>query len=124
MKHKFFIIVFTSVLILSAVVTYITATQKSGSVAQIYSGGTLLYEIDLKDIASPYELPIDNADGQNIILIKDGKISVKDANCPDKLCVKQGSISNSSYPIICLPNELVIKIADSQSGDLPDVISR
>lgn len=124
MKHKFFVIIFSVILILSVVITYIIANRKSGTVAQIYSSGSLIYEIDLNKSSAPYELPIENGDKRNIILVQDGKISIKEANCPNKLCVKQGSIKNSSYPIVCLPNELIIKIKGFRDSGIPDAISR
>ncbi len=41
-----------------------------------------------------------------IVEIKDRKVRVKDADCPNKLCVKQGWISRGS--IICVPKKIVI----------------
>jgi hypothetical protein len=46
--------------------------------------------------------------GNMIIEIKGKKVRVKDADCPNKLCVKQGWIVSGS--IICLPNKVVIMI--------------
>ena len=46
--------------------------------------------------------------GNMIIEIKGKKVRVKDADCPNKLCVKQGWIDSGS--IICLPNKVVIMI--------------
>jgi hypothetical protein len=43
-----------------------------------------------------------------IIEIKGKKVRVKDADCPNKLCVKQGWIDRGA--IICLPNRVVIII--------------
>lgn len=43
-----------------------------------------------------------------VIEIKDNKVRVKDSDCPNKLCVKQGWIGSGT--IICLPNRVVIMI--------------
>ena len=48
--------------------------------------------------------------GSNYMLIKDGKVRVDDASCPDLLCKKQGAISQVGQSIICLPNQVVIAI--------------
>ena len=40
----------------------------------------------------------------------DGSIGIITADCPDKLCVHQGFISDSRLPITCLPNRLVIQL--------------
>ncbi len=40
------------------------------------------------------------------------------ADCPDKLCVKQGKISKSGESIICLPHKVVVKIsAEERESD-------
>ncbi|HNZ88555.1 MAG TPA: NusG domain II-containing protein [Candidatus Cloacimonas acidaminovorans] len=50
-------------------------------------------------------------DEHNTVEIKNGKVRMKFADCPDKRCVKQGF--TKSMPIICLPNKLVIEIQDN-----------
>lgn len=50
----------------------------------------------------------------NVAEVLDGRIFMKSATCPDKLCIHQGEISDSSKKIVCLPNRVVIEaIADS-----------
>lgn len=58
------------------------------------------------------ELIVDNEYGINRIVIKDGKVYVESADCPDKTCVRQGEIDKSSESIICLPHKLSITISD------------
>lgn len=48
--------------------------------------------------------------GGNIIAIEAGKAFMKSADCPDKLCIKQGSVSAGGTPIVCLPNKVVVYI--------------
>ena len=48
--------------------------------------------------------------GTNILHIEGGKAWLDDANCPDKLCVNQGKISNNGETITCLPNKLTITV--------------
>lgn len=52
----------------------------------------------------------------NKLVIKDGKVCIYEANCPDKLCVKQGSIDKANESIICLPNKLVVRIAQDKNA--------
>lgn len=69
------------------------------------------------------KIPIETEFGYNLIEIGDGKVRVIDADCPDRLDVKQGYISNPGEVIVCLPNRLVIEIkGDSIDEDL-DYIS-
>jgi hypothetical protein len=44
----------------------------------------------------------------NICEIKDGKIQMTEASCPDQLCIYQGAIDDNGGTIICLPNAVII----------------
>ena len=51
----------------------------------------------------------------NTIVIENGQVWIDQADCPDKLCVKQGKISKGGRSIICLPHKLTILVqADSK----------
>lgn len=61
----------------------------------------------------------------NTLVIDGGFVYIKDANCNDELCVKQGRIKRANESIICLPHKLVVRITsgdDSGSDDELDVI--
>ena len=73
--------------------------------AQIVSDGQLLHTVDLRlDRQFRITTP---AGGSNIVTVKDGKVAVTEANCPDHYCMERG-FCNSGSPIVCLPNRLVI----------------
>lgn len=57
----------------------------------------------------------------NLILINESTVKVTDANCPDKLCVRQKSISKNGESIICLPHKLVITIDSPEESDIDSV---
>ncbi|MGN1180817.1 MAG: NusG domain II-containing protein [Suilimivivens sp.] len=57
----------------------------------------------------------------NLILINGGMVRVTDADCPDKLCVRQRDISKNGESIICLPHKLVIMIESREESDLDAV---
>lgn len=57
----------------------------------------------------------------NLLLISNGQVSVADADCPDKLCVHQHSISRNGESIICLPHKLVIQIEAKEESELDSV---
>lgn len=60
--------------------------------------------------------------GTNTLVIKNGRAYLSNANCPDKTCVKTGSICYSGESIICLPNQVVIKIKGSTQASV-DLVS-
>lgn len=49
----------------------------------------------------------------NVLVIEDGKASMTEADCPDKLCVHQKAISAENENIVCLPNRIVVTVTDS-----------
>lgn len=58
---------------------------------------------------------------ENILVIQDGSAWIKDANCPDKLCVKQGKISGSGQSLICLPHKLTVTVEGGKKEELDAV---
>lgn len=57
--------------------------------------------------------------GSNILIIEDGAAWLEDADCPDKLCVRQGKVHLDGQVITCLPNKLTITIcADNSEVEL------
>ncbi len=55
--------------------------------------------------------------GETYISVQNGEIRVTDSDCPDKLCVKMGWISQSDASIVCLPNRVVIRVMGSGAYD-------
>ena len=89
---------------------------KSGATALIEQDGQTICELNLdKDT----ELILDSENGgSNTITVKDGKIAVTAANCPDLVCVHTGSISHTGEVIACLPHKLIITISDHSEDQL------
>lgn len=125
MKHKTIILILSSIVLLCALITIAAYHRKGGNIATISVDGKIIYEIPLNSVKTSYEIPIENDGHTNVVLVENGRISMKSASCPDKLCVEQGSISSASYPIVCLPNKVIIKIeGDISADEAPDAISR
>ena len=47
----------------------------------------------------------------NICEIKDGKVNMIQAECPDHLCMHQGPAKTQGETIVCLPNKVVLEIS-------------
>lgn len=101
----------------------------SGYIAEIYQDGRLLYSIPLNDSSQKRTFVVQSTEGGiNEIEVRPGSIGIISADCPDKLCVQQGFISNTKLPITCLPNRLVILLRPApKEGELdsvtPDIIT-
>ncbi|HBE09567.1 MAG: NusG domain II-containing protein [Eubacterium sp.] len=50
--------------------------------------------------------------GYNRLVIKDNKAYISEADCPDRLCVKQGRIGKEQETVICLPHRVVVEIIE------------
>ena len=55
-------------------------------------------------------------------VIQDGQAWLCDANCPDKLCVKQGKIKYDNQCITCLPNKLTVTLEGAEKGGVDLVV--
>lgn len=92
--------------------------SQTAQTAQIMQNGEVIRTVDLQNVKEPYEFEIiaENG-GTNTIRVENGKIGMIQASCPDKICVKQGFITNGVLPIVCLPNKLSVVITD-ENNDL------
>ena len=91
-----------------------------GEQVKIVQDGRTLYTLDL-DQEESQTFDVEYEGRTNTIEIKDGKIRVREAECPDQVCVETGWL-DSAAPIICLPNRLVIEFADEQNENAPDAV--
>lgn len=114
-------IVLIGLLIIMAFISYIVIfnfMSKHGDVVEVYSQSKLIKKVPL-DTDTEFEVKIDNH--VNVIRVENGFVFMLDADCPDKLCKKQGKIRNSGETIICLPNKIVIRVeAEKQNSDAVD----
>jgi hypothetical protein len=62
-------------------------------------------------------ITIDNNENYNKIVIKDGKVFMSDADCPNKVCVKHSPIDSTGESIVCLPNKVLIEIVGGEKYD-------
>ncbi len=111
MKNRTLVIIFTALALLCAAVILIGGgSRNTQKTAQIKRDGRVIQTIDLNAVSEPYDLKVEGEGGYNIMRIEKGAISVIEADCPDKVCIKQGKITGSSYPIVCLPHKLTVEI--------------
>lgn len=93
--------------------------------AYIYRDGQILRSLSLDQVSETYRFTVEAADGgYNIVEVSPGAIAIVEANCPDRLCVLQGRISDSLLPITCLPHRLVIELKPGDHvSDSPDAVA-
>ena len=90
-------------LIISAAGYFMFQNQNSGRIFNIYIEGKIVETINLDNVSKPYEITLPH----NTLLIEHSGISVKKADCPDKVCIERGKMSGGA-PIVCAPAKLYI----------------
>ncbi|MBO4472859.1 MAG: NusG domain II-containing protein [Clostridia bacterium] len=98
------VVLIVLLLVLVGLTVYFALAPSAGESAEIYLRG--------EKVAT---LPLDkNGEWSNEhikVVVSDGKVSVTETDCPDKLCQKSGAIDQKGASIVCLPNQVVVKIA-------------
>ena len=85
-------------------------TAEKGNTVKILIDGKEKYSYNLNKDKTQDILTGEKGDFSNTVVIKGGKVTVKSANCPDKICVKHRAISKKGETIVCLPHKLVVVI--------------
>ena len=86
--------------------------------------GTVTVEVDGRIL---YEGPVREdkvivtEEGGNRIVIRDGKVRMEWADCPDRLCVKAGE-AEPGKPVICLPHKVVVTVTEEGDQQIDAVI--
>ena len=114
MKTKYWILLFALLAAgCLAAGLFLTAPDTPATAARVRSGDTVITVNLLED----QEFTLNSTDGgYNTITVREGKIAVTEANCPDHYCVKQG-FCNSGVEIVCLPHNLVISFLNDSGID-------
>ena len=96
-----------------------------GQIIRIYRDSVLIEEIPFDAIKEERRVRYSTPDGgYNIVSFSPEGVSITEASCPDKTCIHIGRIRDSSLPLVCLPNRLVITISDpEEDSTAPDAVS-
>lgn len=127
MKLKKLDIVVIVVLILisigSAGLVFIQAHSKYDKLyVEISVKGNLYKSVPLEKNSKKQTIEIISDLGKNIVEIENGKVKIVDADCPDKVCVKDGARSNPGEMLVCLPHKVVVQIK-GQNNTNTDALS-
>ena len=113
MKSRYWIMLLGAIAAWCLVLTFASLSKSDSQMAQIKSGDQII-TIDLR---MDQEFILEAAGGgYNIVSVKNGKIAVTKADCPDQYCVQRG-FCGSGTPIVCLPHNLIIEFLGDQKID-------
>ncbi len=51
--------------------------------------------------------------GKSIVEFQDSKVHMLWSDCPDKICIKMGWISQPGQVVVCMPNKVVISVREN-----------
>lgn len=114
MKTKVWIFLLAAVLVVCVLLSlWLLLPGEDAAFVQVISEGELLYTLPLNvdtqiQVVSPY--------GTNVVTVRNGKVAVTQADCPDGYCMDRGWCS-SGVQIVCLPNRLVLSFTGRQEVD-------
>ena len=115
MKTKTWILLLGALFLLSLTWSFfVLRSRPDAALAQISSGGKVVKTVNLHE-NQQFTITAENG-GVNLVTVRDGKIAVTEATCPDHYCMKRGFCA-SGTDIVCLPNKLVIHFIGAQTVD-------
>lgn len=114
MKKKDIILIAAVLIIALISFAAIKMTQKDGKEVVVTVNGKQVYKTSI-DKDTIYKIPVEN--GTNIMQIKDKKVTMKQADCKDQICVDHKAIEKSGETIVCLPHKVVIEIKSGKSKE-------
>lgn len=115
-KKNDILLVFFIVVISFSLLMLFNTKKTDGTLAKVYYENELVLKIDMTT-SNIKTYVVAGYNGDVIIKAGNGKIRVEDEDSPLHLCSKQGWVSSSYEPIVCLPNRVVINIESEQKID-------
>lgn len=127
MFKKWDIVIIVALLILSFLPVIIFGSIFGYSYGMTYAeitvGGKFYSKIPLSAHKGEDIIEINYEGHTNKVVVKDDKVTMIDADCPDLLCVYQGEISKVGQSLVCLPNKVMVEIKGNKIEDDDIIIS-
>ena len=112
MKKSINFIFIIAVILFFLIALLVTSLLKEeGDTVLIYQNSELIYSFPL---SKTEEIVVG---GTNTVVIEEGYVYMKEADCPDKTCVHTGKIKDNSHDIICIPNKVRVTVTKKSAID-------
>lgn len=116
------IAIILAVFVLANIFGYMVSINKEKAAKEviIVRDGKIIHKYKIDDT---YErtIKLDFGNEHNIVEIKDGKVTMTESNCPDKVCIETKPISKNGEMIVCLPHKLYVKIEGEEDDKQSDI---
>ena len=119
-KRNDIILAVVMILVAAAGFLWYNLAKEEGGAVMLIQDGKEVQSFSLND---EVEYLIETEDDSfNLLVIQGGKAFMKEASCPDQICVNHRPVSNVGETIVCLPNEIVIKVIEKSSQSEIDMV--
>ncbi|MEA4888693.1 MAG: NusG domain II-containing protein [Clostridiaceae bacterium] len=101
----------------------------AGASAVVLQDGRTILELSAEELAGTGEKTLTVNDYHYTLIYDHGRIRFSQADCPDRICVQSGWISQEGQIVACVPGHLILKIRGGknqpaeETGDV-DIIVR
>ncbi len=114
-RERNLMLVLLSSVLLALALYFLSGMQGGdGTLVVVEVRGEVYATLPLNEDAS---LRIEGDGGYNLLVIRDGKASIEDADCPGHDCVRHGTISPDTpinlRMIACLPHSVVVYLKEN-----------
>ena len=115
MYKKYDILIYFSILICLTGLFVLSETKDKSKPdkIEIYLDNKLTYRYNITDAEKIYS--VNGKDGRIKIDVRGGTVRVLESPCRNKLCVKQGAVSQNGDVLVCLPEKMVIKLTGAEN---------
>lgn len=105
--------VFIGIIVVLAIVgllamQYINSNEADLTVV-ITIDGKVFREIPLTQETNE-EIIVEENGNSNVVIIKDGQVFVREASCPDQICVQTSPADENGEMVVCLPNKVIVEV--------------
>ena len=114
MKTKIWVMLLAALLLVSLLISlWVFLPKEQAAAVKVISEGRLLQTLPLTEDT---QFSVISTQGTNVVTIRDGKVAVTEADCPDKHCMARGFCGGGAQ-IVCLPNRLVLEFTGETNID-------
>lgn len=113
MKTKTWILLFAVLVLVCVALSFFLLRKQNADSVKVISNGEVKYVLPL---SQDTQVTITTDRGSNTITVKDGKVAVTAADCPDGYCMARG-YCDAGAQIVCLPNRLVLEFTNQSAVD-------
>lgn len=121
-------IVLASIILISLLLFFLTGRtihQAQNKYLSIQISGKEVQRVDLVPGQEREVYHFKTKLGINDVIVEDGKVHMKESNCPDHICLHMAPIKDVGETIICLPHEFLLEVkADKKAADDLDILLR